>query len=1774
MFRSLLLVFLFFSSFLLGENFSDTLRLRFDFQRNLVYLEKWRDSVFLGVISVEPLEEYLKRSLKEKFLFSFYQEKKRSYEKSFGYQSGLIPVIELPTLPLFGESRIKISGEDRITFGGRQTLYSSPFYQRPSAPILPELKMNQELKLTVTGEIGGKTKINIDHDSRRMEAKNRISVIYTGTEDEIIRKLEGGDISFGFPATRYTGDIPSHKGLFGLRSEGALGPIDFYVVASREQSEKKDVEFKGKASIKIDTFYDYEYAKYKFFIIDTNPDILSKINDLQLFYDDGNPYNDIQTNALRCLATIYPNFPDSLPVNPDERIKAGFVRLVINKDYYLRTLIILPYGEIPVIELNISVDNGNLACFYTTLDGETIGGRRYEDSLLILKLIKKKRFDINSSLFKYNLRNIYYLGEKNVKIKKAKIFRISGSYFTEYETEGDYKGESFLKILGLDPDNDGEINFPYFQSGYGLIVFPYLYPFNNEKLSIRDSIIYFKEPLSYGEGGKYLMVVEYASSIQEFFLGTTDIIENSEKVYINGNLAQKGSDYTIDYKTGKITFLKLPPDAEIKVTFEQLPFFAPTAKSFGGFRAETKLFENLKLGSSFLLRSEGSYTDKPEIGYEPFNKGIFSFNLSYLKDFDFLRCQASGEIASSFKNSNTLNNAYIDNFEETSLEHPLEMKGSYFFFAPIPYFSDTHHFIKSFPKIKNPREENYIRRDSIFGSQIGEEGREKDNYLIIEVNKENSNNEWFGLCQALSRGSYLQLENYENLEMVFRIDSGDYDGYISFSLASYLEEDVPRRTKDGRIVGYNNLFDTEDKNGNNELEPDEDCGLDGVFGIDTLNIKEDDQNDDYHFYLNPMGTEKNFILNSEDIDFNGFDGKGNNHYFFYTLSLNSKNIKELYNNWKVLTIPLRMPDTIIGIPNLNEIRKLALYFHNFTKPFKMRIYSIKFSGVRWKRPRFLSKEVDTLISKARIYSISNKNMPNYTSPFKVKKDIRGLYYEASLCLEIDSLFPYDTCITEMFLGTGQDLRKYSQISFYFHKPKEIEERAIMVYFRIGLDSSNFYSLTLPLLIEKEGFYKIRKVPYGEDWYEIQISLDSLPLAKIGRDFKEIKIRGEPSLNNVRYYALGVCNLLSSKISYNVWFNDLRVNKPKNESGIVYGINNSISIPNIGFNTSFNIEKQNPFFSRLTQAPTPPSNDNLNYSLNSSLDLSKIPYLSMIGFSLPLSYNKTGSFSKPYYSPSIPDLILKDNIFEGKSGSESYNFSLRRSKSSQNPFLKYSLDAFSYSFAKRFGFSNQPLSIDSSNTFSQSFSYNISPDLGIKIKDEKISLFPNNISLSLSLSDNESKRKNRSKESDTFISQPKSLTKSAGFSYGLTYSPISDLNIEYSCGNYFNRLGVFKSGIMKEKRTFLGVDEGFSRDIGISYNFSLLEILEPNFSIDGSYDEGRERMRGDTYTNQRRISNDFSFNFGTDLDLPELFEKFKLEKISNYFDAINFDYNFSRGSEYPRIDFRPNLLYQFGFSENLPYDSSLRARDREYSLGLGSSFKISNLSLRWNYEKNWEKSFYGLSSRQGSKEIKFPTLDITISNLEKLFTKFLSSSQINSKFERRKSLSSRLAPDGSFILEERNENINYNFSPLIGWQLNFKNRMNTTININYNKGYNYNALSNIKNYNENKGFSLSYSYSFSLKEGIKIPFFKRIKLTQDINFSGNFNYNLNENYYLRELKKTFLSRSGNYNLSLSFSYQLSTYTQIGLNTSYSNSKNLLKQDKIQSIDINMWVLFRF
>ena len=196
---------------------------RVDYSLGLVFLERWRGDYFIGVEQVLPISEYLEYQLAQSVRDAWQEQAKRNRERQelAADASGLIPDIQLPKLPIFGEgSKIDISGKDRITLGGCQTFVRGVTQTPGSRGLFPELKMEQQLSVTLNGTIGERTKVNIDHDSERPEAQNKVMLSYTGTEDDIIQSVELGDTRLTIPSTAYTGDLPAHHGLFGATAKG------------------------------------------------------------------------------------------------------------------------------------------------------------------------------------------------------------------------------------------------------------------------------------------------------------------------------------------------------------------------------------------------------------------------------------------------------------------------------------------------------------------------------------------------------------------------------------------------------------------------------------------------------------------------------------------------------------------------------------------------------------------------------------------------------------------------------------------------------------------------------------------------------------------------------------------------------------------------------------------------------------------------------------------------------------------------------------------------------------------------------------------------------------------------------------------------------------------------------------------------------------------------------------------------------------------------------------------------------------------------------------------------------------------------------------------------------------------------------------------------------------------------------------------------------------------------------------------------------------------
>ncbi|MEO0206490.1 MAG: hypothetical protein ABIL22_07435, partial [candidate division WOR-3 bacterium] len=191
----------------------------------LLYARTYQ-GIIISIDSIIPVSQYLDRGLQKKNQQLLLKELQSDIIQKGGYANkGIFGTFEVP-LPKGGFSdfmgetgKLDVGGYVKITLGGSETFYSNLPAEQQRTSLLPELTMEQEMAINLDGEVGDRMRVFIDHNSTRVdESQNKIRVTYKGKEDEIVQEVEGGDTQLSIPGTSYTGDIPSHQGLFGIKS--------------------------------------------------------------------------------------------------------------------------------------------------------------------------------------------------------------------------------------------------------------------------------------------------------------------------------------------------------------------------------------------------------------------------------------------------------------------------------------------------------------------------------------------------------------------------------------------------------------------------------------------------------------------------------------------------------------------------------------------------------------------------------------------------------------------------------------------------------------------------------------------------------------------------------------------------------------------------------------------------------------------------------------------------------------------------------------------------------------------------------------------------------------------------------------------------------------------------------------------------------------------------------------------------------------------------------------------------------------------------------------------------------------------------------------------------------------------------------------------------------------------------------------------------------------------------------------------------------------------
>jgi hypothetical protein len=1798
-------------------------RTRIDYPLGLVYYEDWNEGYYTGVTRVESLDSYLNRLTRRSLTQSYQEAAKQqqlSEELTFD-QEGLIPEITLPKIPLFGESKIDIAGQDRITFGGSQTSITGLPQLTQNQSWLPELKMEQALKINLNGTIGDKTRVFLDHDSEREEAQNKIKLTYTGSEDEIVQSIEAGDAALSIPGTGYTGDLPSHKGLFGVAAKGKLGGIDLYGVAAREQSESQSQTFQLKNQSHVDTIFDTDFLRFTFYAIDTpigqylqTP--RGTLSNLRVYIDDGNQYNN--TGAQRGRATIYPFSPgDSARYSGD--VFDGYFDLKMpNTDYVFTSSsgviqFVLPIGSNYTIGL--AYNEGTDA-----VGGYNWWNQETGESLLVLKLIKPQRPDSTSLTWTNELKNVYRLSSRDIKLDTVKLIRWLPS---ENPTEVDENGIKFTQLIGLDPDGDNIINYPQVDRANGFLMPNKLYPFIADSLTVPDSIYRLSNPSSW-PNRKYRFVVTYSTAKESYNLNQIDIMENSEKVYVNNAPWTSGTDYTIDYKSGELSFKRaLPADADIRVTFEYTPLFSVSQKSIMGARAEWKFSDQGKFGSSVFYRTEGTPDDRPSLGSEPFRRMVgesdFNYDLasafvtSLLDKVPLVRVDAptafhvGAEGAVSLPDPNTQGAAYLDDFEGTTVSRDVTTSLRLWQFASVPVTKTDSEFARQPIRWLNPTR---IAKDSIF-TGLGDEGRETVEFLRMCFFPDNLSS-WAGLMNCPSRLG-MNLTDLENLEAVFR--TRHRSGRVHITVATSIDEDAPRRDKGGKIVGLNGREDTEDKNQSGVLETalGEDVGIDSVPGNDAAypGVTGDDGNDDFNVTTNPTGTEGNGQLDGEDLMGSGWTRA--NDYLEFSFRLDDTTVvKSLNQDWKSLRIPLNDSTryTKSGSPRLDDIRVVRVWFDSFPQADTIDFYTLQFVGSKWRNP-----SIDTLPGSGpadpnenvKVALISKKTDPNYNPPFEPKKDALGnTELEAALSLSYDQVKPQHRAIVRKVALDHDDYRDYGMLRVYVHD----DQSDPTFFLQVGADSANYYEF-------RQQISTATPVTGRPNWYELQIRLDTLPTLKARFGTRPDTVTrldvyslvGNPSLSDVRYMGLGVENATNARLTGAIWVDDIRLTAPSKTMGFGFNTSMSLRLSDLA-SVGLSYRYDDPNFRRFSEGrevKTGGYGNGVGLTVDAALD--RLTPASW-GMSLPFNYSVNSASVIPKYSSNYPDLRLRTDSSRAKENganrNESYSISVRKNPS-KSRLLNYTLEALGYSYRHSSGLARSLLDSSRAAADNHSATYSISPDLGFHLGETEINYFPQSIHVTGGLANNRSPVWHRNTDTTAWTAIRNDSTLNASYDFGVEYSPISDVSFDYSTSADLDRTDTGHVAGIK-----LGQESNRDNSFTISYDMDLNALfgekagigdwLSPKFDYDGSYSEERPRLAGH-YGDNRNVNNEGNIDFTTDFDLPEALAALsklrdtrrdtkaqagslqwlmlQLEKSSDVLSSVDFSYSYTVNSSYPNILHRPSVLYQLGFTDS--YQDTLNpvineTRERTNELNLSTGLRIKDLDTRWRFDRSWNRDVAG-SSPSGGYDLTWPDVGVSLARVERIAPKLLTTSSLSSNYQRRVSFAGTFDfPTDTFQLINRRITTSDNLSPLLSWQATWKNKFSTTLAANYSNSTSLTYLeaqraSSNRSLSENLAFNLGYS--FSAPQGLKIPGLKRFKFTSDLSVSWGLTYgNTLSSTTGIDGSSNVTDNSRDIGTTISLSYRFSHSIESGLNGGYTAHNNIQRGINTGKTDLSFWVLFKF
>jgi len=503
---------------------------------NVYYIGQKMGDTYLSVPTLMTPEEY-RKWVEKRALRDFFYKKNDEHTENAGKDKFDLMDMHFdlgPAEKIFGPGgvRIKTQGTAELKIGGNIKKIDNP-----SLPIrnrkTTSFDFDEKVNLNLSGKVGDKVNMNLNYNTDAtfdFDAQN-LKLKYEGKEDEIIKLVEAGNISF--PSNNSL--VKGASSLFGVRTDMQFGRLKLQTVLSQKKSSSKSVSSRGGTQT---TAFEMDVADYEenrhFFLshyfrnhynqaMSTLPNLTTgvEINRVEIWVTNktGTTSNTRNIVAITDLGEGGERVPDNAANNLYEALTtqyvgardidqtntvlAGMPDFESGRDYEkLASARLLTSSEYTVNKAlgYISLKSGLQTDQVLAVAYEfTSGGVTYQvgefaadvaetSKALFVKSLKNTSNNPSQANWNLMMKNVYYLASKVEKTK----FRLDIKY--QSDTAGVYltyipdqrvKGTTLLKMLGCDRlDNNNKLHsngYFDFVEGYtvsnGRVFLPSVEPF-------------------------------------------------------------------------------------------------------------------------------------------------------------------------------------------------------------------------------------------------------------------------------------------------------------------------------------------------------------------------------------------------------------------------------------------------------------------------------------------------------------------------------------------------------------------------------------------------------------------------------------------------------------------------------------------------------------------------------------------------------------------------------------------------------------------------------------------------------------------------------------------------------------------------------------------------------------------------------------------------------------------------------------------------------------------------------------------------------------------------------------------------------------------------------------------------------------------------------------------------------------------------------------------------------------------------------------------------